>query len=101
MRYPPFGTLARVLASEPTRDGAEGKINAAAALLREAAERCEVRLLGPSPAPLERLRNRYRFHLMLHAQTDEALHGLLLEVWPEIRRKIGGLALDVQPQDVM
>jgi len=56
-----------------------------------------VKLLGPAPAPLERLKGLYRVHLLVKAETREAIAaaGALL----------GGLEipprLDVDPQNLL
>jgi len=72
--YPPFGRLAQALVSGPepeaTREAAEGL----AALARDAAaERAPAALevLGPAPAPLAKLRDRWRFHVLVKG-TDSA-----------------------------
>jgi len=71
--YPPFGRLGRIIV-----DGAnEGKVSAAAlALTRELPENKSSRVLGPSPAPLLKIRNRYRWHILILSKS----HGELVKV---------------------
>ena len=61
--YPPFGRLVHALVSGPdeagARDAAEGLARAA-----RAAAAPGVEILGPAPAPLARLRDRFRFQLL-------------------------------------
>ena len=72
--YPPFGRLSRILVhaeeEEHARQGIEAVANAARAVLRDGV-RLEV--LGPSPAPIARLRGRYRFMCLLKGDDEEAL----------------------------
>jgi primosomal protein N' (replication factor Y) len=77
--YPPCGLLAQVLVS------CEREASALA-FARSLAERAEqarrdhaagaVEILGPAPAPLARLRGRYRFHLLLKAPERDALQAV-------------------------
>jgi primosomal protein N' (replication factor Y) len=68
--YPPFGHLVHALVSGV----AEAKAREAADLLAGAiAPGKGVELLGPAPAPLARLRGRYRFQLLAKGPDQEAL----------------------------
>jgi primosomal protein N' (replication factor Y) len=65
--YPPFGQLVRALVSGPDDAIAQ---QAAAELAREARDAVgdaadELEFLGPAPAPLKRLRGRYRYQLLV------------------------------------
>jgi primosomal protein N' (replication factor Y) len=99
--YPPFGRLARLLVSGEAAAAAEGRIRAAAAELAPAAAREGVELLGPAPAPLSRLNNRYRWHLVLRSRRPEALHAVLAAARPRLQRQVGGVTLDVDPVDLL
>jgi len=75
--YPPCGALAQIVVSAENEDFARS----AAEQLASEAERAKreldaesVEVLGPAPAPLARLRGRYRYHLLLKAPTQQALH---------------------------
>lgn len=64
--YPPFVRLALLRLSFAVDDGRGAeRLGTAGKLLREAAGREGVRLLGPAPAPLAVLRGRRRFHCLL------------------------------------
>ncbi len=99
--YPPFGRLVRLLAAAAEEAAAEGKVRAAAAELREPAQREGVEILGPTAAPLARLRDRYRWHLVLRARNQTAVHARLEHVLPTLQRRVGGLAIDVDPIDLL
>ncbi len=78
-RYPPFYRLAllRVQAEqeELARRGAT-KLAAVARTHPQVVAR-QVEVLGPAPAPIARLRNRYRFRVMLRAAQRPALRRVL------------------------
>ncbi|WP_025323060.1 replication restart helicase PriA [Deferrisoma camini] len=69
--YPPFRRLALALVSGKDREAAE---RGAAGLARRASaegRRWEVEVLGPAPAPLEQLRGRWRFQVLLRAPASD------------------------------
>lgn len=75
--YPPFVRLAvlRFEGPEPDRTGAAADRLVARA--RTLAAEHGVLLRGPAPAPLERLRGRYRWQLVLSAAGSRALHTVI------------------------
>lgn len=82
--YPPFNHLTKIEFTSLQASKAEF----AAKKFRETFERrvgARARLLGPNPAPLPRLRGRYRFHLLLRESRRKAqraeLRAMLAE-WP-------------------
>jgi len=54
---------------------------------------------GPAPAPLERLRDRWRFQLLLRTPSGKRLHDLLEAVLPE--NSPVDLVVDVDPQQLL
>ncbi|MGN6379818.1 MAG: replication restart helicase PriA [Gaiellales bacterium] len=96
--YPPFRRLVRLLVSAPSAPGAS---EAAAVLAGAAAPALRgAELLGP--APLHRLRDRGRAHLLL--KTSDArraatvFRGLLRDLAPDLRRADAAAVVDVDPQ---
>ncbi len=101
--YPPF---AHAIALR--LEGADAKQVEAAALelaaaLRSAAEALtEVRLKGPAPAAIERVRGKTRWAMLLLAPRREPLRRVLsvLDSWPPLTGDTR-LIVDVDPQDFM
>jgi primosomal protein N' (replication factor Y) len=97
--YPPYSRLVQVLSRHADRERAE-------AALQRLAERCqqhphagEVRITGPAPAPLERLRGKWRFQLLLRGSSARRLRQLVEET---VGHDAGGeLVVDVDPYDLM
>ena len=98
--YPPFGRLAQVVVSGAEEGEAR---EAAAQLARElpGCTGCEV--LGPAPAPIARLRGRYRFQLLIKGSDRAA-------VWQMARRTASAseklpaairVRVDVNPVDML
>ncbi len=96
-RYPPFSHLLLALFADGNRARAEKAARAAAAALAASPVSARLRLLGPAPAPLERLKGLWRFHVLLKAERREALGeaGALLAALPEPPR------LDMDPQSLL
>lgn len=101
--YPPFGELVRVVASDP--DEAKARRSAADIARRlEEARGVEVRVLGPSPAPLARLRDRFRWQVMVRGPAPEArrlVGGLLEEGITGGALRVENVAVDVDPESVL
>jgi primosomal protein N' (replication factor Y) len=76
MRYPPFAALANVLIHSEQLE----EVLAISTQLGKwlAANRPEtVRILGPAPAPLPRIKRVYRYHLLLKSERRDALGSIL------------------------
>jgi primosomal protein N' (replication factor Y) len=97
--YPPFTRMVHLLVRDTKRERGWSRI-------RELAERVAahplaagVRVSGPAPAPLERLRNQWRFQLLLRDPSGAKLRRLLGSVLPEGPDR--DLVIDVDPYDLL
>jgi primosomal protein N' (replication factor Y) len=103
--YPPYVRLAALLLTGAESDEVEAAAERLAERLREPAERSGVRLLGPAPQALARLRGRYRWHLLLKSEKAASLRALAEAAWEwaESKSRPRGvrLAVDVDPIEVL
>jgi primosomal protein N' (replication factor Y) len=78
-RYPPFVRMANVLVSSPEAEEAAHEAERSCGWLRTAAARSGsgVEVVGPAPAPIERLHGRWRWHLVVRSSSPKALGGIL------------------------
>jgi primosomal protein N' (replication factor Y) (superfamily II helicase) len=78
--YPPHTRLANVVASSPWEEEAAREAERSAAWVREAARRRHqgVEVVGPAPAPIEKLHGRWRWHFLLRCDSPATLGALLL-----------------------
>ncbi|HEU5350620.1 MAG TPA: primosomal protein N' [Terracidiphilus sp.] len=76
MHYPPLGVLANVLVHSPGREEAQAWAEALGKWYADHATG-GVRVLGPCAAPIARIKNVYRFHLVLKAASRKVLNGAL------------------------
>jgi primosomal protein N' (replication factor Y) len=97
--YPPFARLGLV-----RLDGPDEQLVAreAARLARLAAAASgQVEVLGPAPAPLGRLRGRYRYQFMLRAAERPPLHQALLSVARAPSARGVRVGIDVDPLNML
>ncbi len=69
MHYPPFTALINVLIHDKDYDRANGTASAFARELRDAAKESNMRVLGPAPAAISRIRSEYRFQILIKARS--------------------------------
>jgi primosomal protein N' (replication factor Y) len=69
MHYPPFTALINVLIHDKDYDRANGAASAFARELREAGKESSMRVLGPAPAAISRIRGEYRFQVLIKARS--------------------------------
>jgi primosomal protein N' (replication factor Y) len=107
--YPPYGSVIRFVVrglDEPrVREWATHlveRLRAEAAVATQATSPSEIRVLGPAPAPIPKLRERFRWHLQVHGPDGLALRDL-------VRRAVAGLKtphdlawiVDVDPVEML
>ena len=78
MHYPPFGVLANVLVQSQKLEEAAGWAATLGKYLVQEQERgAPLRVLGPCTAPIARIKNVYRFHMILKSASRKALNAAL------------------------
>ncbi|PLS82799.1 MAG: primosomal protein N' [Chloroflexi bacterium] len=94
--YPPFSQLVRFLTSGPNADTVRLAAEALAERVRVALGRLsftDAAVIGPAPAFMERMRGKYRWHLLVRAPD---IHPLLDELGP-----LPGWTVDVDPGSML
>jgi primosomal protein N' (replication factor Y) len=102
--YPPFARLVLVRAEGLALDAVERiALDVAQAVRAAAAGRCTV--LGPAPAPLERLRQRHRRQILVRGRNGADLRRCMTEVLPALRTAARAadvrLVVDVDPHSML
>ena len=77
LRMPPYGKLAALIVSSESQSKAS---QIAAALGQTAPNNQYITTLGPAPAPIFMLRNKYRFRLLLKTTRDINIQNIL-KIW--------------------
>ncbi len=75
MSYPPYGALANVLVRASSEEEARERSTAMARSLEPAPE--GVRVMGPAAAAMVKLKNEYRYQMLLKAATRKRLNEML------------------------
>jgi len=102
--YPPFFQMARIVIRAESETLTEQFGDHIAERLREVNEAlgANVRILGPAPAPLAKLRGRFRFHLLLISEDPRTLHDTLENVIKDLKTPDGvQWIVDVDPGDML
>ena len=73
--YPPLGSVARIIIRGPVEETTEAFASKMMDSLESARAKLgvEVRLLGPAPPPIAKLRGKFRFHILLQSTSNAAL----------------------------
>ncbi len=102
MHYPPFGALANVLVRSTDEEEALARSAALGRLLNPAPE--GVKVLGPAPAAVPRIKTEYRYQMLLKTSSRRRLN----EIVNEVRRFAAAekwspavLAIDVDPVSLL
>ncbi len=109
LNYPPFARLARVLVTGPDRGRVEELAQKwASALIAGAGgpggPEGLFDVLGPAPAPLARVKDRHRFHVIVKSRSGKGLRTALKSVSDRLEEKAGNdmsVVVDIDPVNLM
>ncbi len=96
--YPPFTRMVQILVRDRDRDRGWERIRNLAEAARVHALAPGVRFSGPAPAPLERLKGKWRFQFLMRSARGADVRCLARSVAPA---PTADLTVDVDPQDLM
>lgn len=96
--YPPFTRMIQILVRDRDRDRGWERITNVAEAARVHALSRGVRFSGPAPAPLERLKGKWRFQFLMRSARGADVRRLARAVAPA---PTADLTVDVDPQDLM
>ncbi len=101
MRYPPLVAIINTIVRARTFAGAMDDAADIVQRLRDDAEPDGLRVLGPAPAPLGKLRGEYRAQLLVKGSNRKRMRERLLAAIatrPDVQRRV---VVDVDPQSVL
>jgi primosomal protein N' (replication factor Y) len=101
MRYPPLVSMINTVVRSRTFAGAMDDAAGIAQRLRVDAERSGLRVLGPAPAPLGKLRGEYRAQLLIKGSHRKRMREIVLAAIaarPELQRRV---IVDIDPVSVL
>jgi len=99
--YPPFGRLANVLIRGKERSEVASMAATVTDAVREHA--CESwQVLGPSPAPLSRIKGVWRWHTLVKAPEGAGLPTMVAGALKSVKRREGvSVSVDIDPVDLL
>jgi primosomal protein N' (replication factor Y) len=98
LSYPPFSKLVRVIFNFKTKNSAKMNIGNISGLIKKS-ETSGVEVLGPAPAPIEKIRNLWRWHIILKGNNSKTLRIKALEIL-DVLKDVKGVRTDVDVNPV-
>jgi primosomal protein N' (replication factor Y) len=100
--YPPFSRLVLVSAEAPTEEKAADPLDALRDHLEETVTGAgKLRLMGPAPAPLQRIEKRHRWQLLIKLERSPEALAKLREGLRSFPGGLTDLKLDVDPMNLL
>jgi primosomal protein N' (replication factor Y) len=103
MFYPPFTSLAGIMVLD--RDaGAASRLARKVSDFLDSVRTDAIRILGPAPAPLEKLKKIYRYQLLVKSSSRTALHEALRRLQRHLEEERVGptkVIVDVDPVSLL
>jgi len=101
-RFPPFARMVRFIVRHEDIDRAEQGANVLAAGLGRLLAGLDVRMLGPQPAAVKRIRNQFRFELQLFFSRPGAVQQAVFPHMEELSREAHAeVTADVDPVNLL
>lgn len=101
LSYPPFSTIVRLLFSGAEPEPVVGLAKRAAKVIAAAGLEEAADIVGPSPAPLLKVKGDYRWHILLKVRDDLTIKSFLEDNFgrfiPEKYQNVVILSIDVDP----
>ncbi|MBN2401534.1 MAG: primosomal protein N' [Spirochaetes bacterium] len=103
LQYPPYSRLARLLVRGKKEEKVIGAINnLKSALTKEISNNKKpVIILGPAAAPLSRISNNYRYHIILKSKDIESIRQTVKSVKNSVTGRDVYLEIDIDPYDIL
>ncbi|MCU0821257.1 MAG: primosomal protein N' [Spirochaetes bacterium] len=101
--YPPYSRLARLLVRGKSEERVIENINKLKTALDAALKKGDgrIKVLGPTAAPLSKIANNYRHHIILKSKDFEELKAVIRAVRDTVSGKDVYLEVDIDPYDML
>lgn len=78
--YPPFHKLLRIIVSSSDRNHALKRAGQIAGMANSLAASLKAQVLGPAPAPIEKIRTLWRYHLLIRSPSGASLQHAMKQI---------------------
>lgn len=103
--YPPASRLIKFEWSSSVESTAEQAAESCRQLLEAHLDHCKTTILGPAPAGIPKMRNRYRFHLLLKSTGSKPSPAFIAWMQESVTARVPAadllLSIDVDPQNLL
>jgi len=97
--YPPYTRMVQLMTRDTNRSKAESRLRELTRAILEHPKSEGMRVVGPAPAPFEKLKGQWRFQLLVRSRSGKLLRQVISDVLPE---KGGAeLVVDVDPLELL
>jgi primosomal protein N' (replication factor Y) len=108
LAYPPFTRLVRILLKSEELKAVNSASDKLVEILTAESKPIEdhyIQILGPAPAPLSKIRNFYRWQILIKALNYKVLHQLIRDAIEQLEQEISlskvKIEIDIDAQDIM
>ncbi len=102
LEYPPFQRLLRIIIAAEDRNAAQQWAQQVSSVTAAACAGRGIAVLGPAPAPLEKVRNLWRYHIVCKASSASLLQGVMQQIKAALAdAKQARIVFDLDPQDML
>ncbi len=102
LEYPPFQRLLRIIIAAEDKTVAQQWARHVSEITQAACEGRGVSVLGPAPAPLEKIRSHWRYHILCKAPSASLLQSIMQRIKSALpEQKKARLLFDLDPQDML
>lgn len=105
MEYPPFCDIVCILLSGDVEADVENEVSNIAEILKQDMGQSTniIKLLGPAPAPIHRIKNKYRYRILLKVKAVSELIPLLTKICEEHEnsRLKNLISIDINPNNMI
>ena len=100
--YPPFSRIVRVLIEGASEDDVAARSTELAGALRALPEDVGAQIMGPVPAPIARIKGRFRYHVLTKLPRDgDITHVTAMLSGMRSRRGKASVSIDVDPMNML
>lgn len=105
MGYPPFCDIVYILVAGEDEKEAEAEIINIGEFLKEKQKESSdiIEILGPAPSPIHKIKNKFRYRILLKVKKSERIHSSLEEIC-KAHEKSGmknNLSIDINPNNML
>ena len=100
--YPPFHKLLRIIVSSADRNHALKRAGQVAGMATSLAASLKAQVLGPAPAPIEKIRTLWRYHLLVRSPSAASLQHAMKQIKKTFQSDSETrISYDLDPHDML